>query len=65
MTVAETRPAADLHAAMLELGRAARAAARVLAQADGATKNKALASAAAAIRAARDVIIAANGRDLD
>ncbi len=64
MTVAEANRETDLHAAMLKLGEAARAAAHVLAQADAATKNRALAAAAAAIRDDRDAIIAANARDL-
>ncbi len=64
MTVAEFNTPDDLHAAMLELGRAARAAARALARADSATKNRALIAAAAALRADAEAIIAANSRDL-
>ena len=50
---------------MRELGVRARAAARALARADTAQKDRALRFAAAAIRAARDAILAANARDMD
>jgi glutamate-5-semialdehyde dehydrogenase len=46
------------------LGRAAVAAAAVLAHAPGAQKNAALAAAAAAVRAQRATILAANQRDM-
>jgi glutamate-5-semialdehyde dehydrogenase len=46
------------------LGRAAVAAAAVLAQAGGAQKNAALAPAAVAVRERREAILAANERDL-
>ena len=50
---------------MRDLGRRARAAARTLARAGTAQKDAALAAAAAAIRAGRDAIIAANARDME
>jgi glutamate-5-semialdehyde dehydrogenase len=65
MTAADLSPPDDLHAAMLQLGRAAREAARALARADADTKNRALKAGAAALRADADAIIAANGRDLE
>ncbi len=49
---------------MTALGRAAREAAQALARADTATKNAALAAAAAAIRARAPAILEANARDL-
>ncbi len=49
---------------MRELGRRARAAARVLALATGAQKDTALAAMADAIRARRAVILAANAEDV-
>ena len=54
----------SLEADMLELGRNARAAARVLATATSETKNNALTGAAAALRAATDQILAANAEDI-
>ena len=59
--VANTRA---LETAMLEIGRNARAAARVLAVAAPARKNRALAAMAAAIRASRAAILAANTEDV-
>ena len=53
-----------LETAMLEIGRNARAAARVLAVAAPARKNRALAAMAAAIRASRAAILAANTEDV-
>ena len=53
-----------LEATMLEIGRDARAAARVLALAAPARKNRALAAMAAAIRASRAAILAANAEDV-
>jgi glutamate-5-semialdehyde dehydrogenase len=53
-----------LETAMLEIGRNARAAARVLAVAAPARKNRALAAMAAAIRASRAAIQAANTEDV-
>ncbi|MEQ8388889.1 MAG: glutamate-5-semialdehyde dehydrogenase [Alphaproteobacteria bacterium] len=49
---------------MAEIGQAAKAAARVLAGADGETKNRALGAAAAAIRARRAEIRTANAEDM-
>jgi len=56
--------AADIAAVMHEMGAAARAAARVLAQAKSAQKDAAITGAAAAIRARRDDILAANAKDV-
>jgi glutamate-5-semialdehyde dehydrogenase len=50
---------------LLALGRAARKAAKRMALADSATKNRALAAMAAAIRAAAPAILAANARDVE
>ena len=55
---------AQIGAVMEPIGRAAVAAARVLAQADAATKNRALAAAAASIRARSAEILEANARDM-
>jgi len=49
---------------MTPIGRAAVAAAEVLARADTATKNSALRAAAGALRGRREEILAANARDL-
>ncbi|MGF1594191.1 MAG: glutamate-5-semialdehyde dehydrogenase [Kiloniellaceae bacterium] len=54
----------DLQGAMTALGRAARAAAAVLALADPETKNRALHAAARAIRTQAETIAAANARDM-
>jgi glutamate-5-semialdehyde dehydrogenase len=54
----------DIKNYMLDLGRQARAAARVLARTDGATKNKALAAMAAAIRRNAAALSAANEVDV-
>jgi glutamate-5-semialdehyde dehydrogenase len=54
----------DLHADMLALGRVARAAARAVALAPPAAKTRALTAAAAAIRARRAEIVAANAQDV-
>jgi len=59
-----TESAADLAATMDALGRQARDAARALARATPAQKHAALLAAAAAIRARRDDILAANARDM-
>ncbi len=56
--------AGTLEAAMLEIGRSARAAARTLALAAPARKNRALAAMAAAIRGSRAAILAANAEDV-
>jgi glutamate-5-semialdehyde dehydrogenase len=53
-----------LEATMLEIGRDARAAARTLALTAPARKNRALAAMAAAIRASRAAILAANAEDV-
>ena len=53
-----------LDATMRDLGRQARKAARVLALAPAAQKNRALAAMAKAIRASRSAILAANAEDL-
>src|ERR1700742_4946751 len=54
----------DIAAAMGEIGRKARAAARVLTLASTAQKDDALARMAAAIRAQKDRILAANAEDV-
>jgi len=54
----------DVAAAMAEIGQAARAAARVLALAPTGQKDRALKAMAAAIRAQRADILAANAEDL-
>src|SRR5690349_18039528 len=54
----------DIAAAMALLGRQARAAARVLALAPAAQKDRALERMAAAIRAAQGQILAANADDI-
>ena len=55
---------ADLHGAMQDMGRAARAAARELARATTEAKNAALAAMAAGIRSASATILRANERDV-
>jgi glutamate-5-semialdehyde dehydrogenase len=55
----------DLAATMQALGRDAVAAAAVLALADTVTKNRALAGMAAALRARRAELLAANDRDME
>jgi glutamate-5-semialdehyde dehydrogenase len=54
----------DLAAAMREIGRRARAAARALALASGSQKDRALELMAGAVRAAKSGILAANAEDL-
>ncbi|MEL7449343.1 MAG: glutamate-5-semialdehyde dehydrogenase [Pseudomonadota bacterium] len=54
----------DLGQYMQGIGRAARDAARVLARADTATRQAALAAAAVAIRGDADAILDANGKDM-
>src|SRR6187431_1484832 len=54
----------DIAATMSEIGRSAKAAARVLALASTDQKNRALGGMAAAIRASRSDILAANADDL-
>jgi glutamate-5-semialdehyde dehydrogenase len=58
-------PIQDLEAAMRAVGRAARAAADVLALADAHAKNRALIAMAAEIRRRRGDIIAANALDME
>jgi len=57
--------AGDVAALMRGLGHRARAAARQLARTGTAQKDRALRAAAAAIRASRDEIIAANAKDME
>ncbi len=54
----------DIAAAMADIGRNARSAARVLALAPAAQKNQALAAMATAIRAETPAILAANAEDI-
>ncbi|MBE0627375.1 MAG: gamma-glutamyl-phosphate reductase, partial [Burkholderiales bacterium] len=54
----------DIKRYMRRLGEQARAASRVLARADSATKNRALAAAAAAIRRDAPLLLAANAEDV-
>jgi len=54
----------DVKAYMRQLGREARAAARALARADAATKNRALTAMAAAIRRDAEKLVAANDEDV-
>jgi len=56
--------AGSLQAAMHAIGREARAAARVLALAPAAQKNRALAAMAKSLRASRAAILAANAEDM-
>ncbi len=56
---------AGIASAMRQIGRAARSAARTLALAPAAQKNRALAGMAKAIRAAEPSILAANAQDRD
>jgi glutamate-5-semialdehyde dehydrogenase len=55
----------DIDAIMRPIGQAAREAARALARADGAVRDRVLADAAAAIRAESARILAANALDLE
>ncbi len=55
----------DIKAYMLDLGRRARVAARVMSAADAASKNQALLATADHIERAQDQLIAANKKDLD
>ena len=55
----------DIKAYMLDLGRRARAAARVMSSADAASKNQALLATADHIEQMQDQLIAANKKDLD
>ena len=64
MNLVQKSADAALAAEMRDLGAAAKAAAARLALTDSSTKNAALRSMAAEIRAAADRIIAANGKDV-
>ncbi len=64
MSALEPAFSEDIRHQMLGLGEAARAAAQVLATAPAQAKDKALNSAAAAIRTGRGRILAANAKDL-
>ena len=55
----------EIKSYMLELGKRARSAARELARADSATKNRALAAIAAAIRADAAKLVAENALDVE
>ena len=55
----------DLHAEMVAMGAAARAAATMLAKAPTAAKNRALRGAAERMRGAGEALLAANRRDLE
>ena len=55
----------DIDQLVLEMGSAAKAAARVLASAPTDQKNKALMAAAATLRSARSDILAANAKDVN
>lgn len=55
----------DVQTYMVAVGKAARAAARAIARADTATKNRALLAAAEALTRGSDALLAANARDVD
>ena len=55
----------DIKSYMHDIGRCARAVARVLARADGVTKNRALLAMAAAIRRNQGKLLAANAADIE
>jgi glutamate-5-semialdehyde dehydrogenase len=55
----------DVQTYMVSVGKAARAAARAIARADTATKNRALLAAAEALTRGSDALLAANARDVD
>ena len=55
----------EIKSYMLEVGQRARIAARALARADTATKNRALAAIAASIRARAAMLIAENAADVE
>ena len=61
---AQTSDAGDINALMKGIGKAARKAARALALAPNATKNKALLAAAQALRARKAEILTANAMDV-
>ncbi|MBN1240772.1 MAG: aldehyde dehydrogenase family protein, partial [Gammaproteobacteria bacterium] len=62
--MARRKESMDLHAQMMELGRAARAAAGLLARVPTETKNAALRTAAAELRNSRGEILEANALDV-
>ncbi len=62
MSVRETH---HMETKLLQMGRDARMAARILRQTDRATKDRALRAAAHALRADKDAVLAANARDMD
>jgi glutamate-5-semialdehyde dehydrogenase len=64
VTTSSSDSLAQIGAVMEPIGRAALEAARVLAQTDAATKNRALQAAAMALRARSAEILAANGKDM-
>jgi glutamate-5-semialdehyde dehydrogenase len=64
MSTAEESIGAGLRERMFELGRAARAAAAVLAQTPADVKRRVLETAAQELRAARTTVLAANAEDL-
>jgi glutamate-5-semialdehyde dehydrogenase len=64
MQLPRNKRAVDLKSVMLEMGQAARAAARELARASTETKNKALGAMAAAIRQRQTDVLKANARDV-
>ncbi|MCA3072883.1 MAG: glutamate-5-semialdehyde dehydrogenase [Rhodocyclaceae bacterium] len=55
----------DVQSYMVSVGKAARAAARAIARADTATKNRALLAAASALTRGADALLAANARDVE
>lgn len=64
MQLKDRKVGQDLHATMLDMGRAARAAARELARASSAAKNAALGAMAREIRARQNRILEANRADV-
>jgi glutamate-5-semialdehyde dehydrogenase len=65
MNIREHLPEMDIKQYMLDVGRAARAAARKVAVADAATKDRALRVTAATLRRHADRLLAANAKDLE
>ncbi|MEL7028298.1 MAG: gamma-glutamyl-phosphate reductase, partial [Pseudomonadota bacterium] len=64
MTATPAETSTDIPAIMADIGRKARAAARVLATAPSAAKDEALRGAAGLLRERADAILEANGKDL-
>jgi len=64
MSTAKHTVADDLRERMFDVGRAARSAAAVLAQASSAVKRQVLETAASELRNARAAVLAANGEDV-